>query len=295
MHLQQTKRASRDTGGPQYYFHDLSDPVKTFLRKKGAVRVALVTPYGATKSEYFAVSADHKLDAGQKPITGKVGHDRVQQGLAAESIGESIRIWYQLSPGDFERIDVDLEIRDDVFYLTPLGFKYANKPRPNQIPRIDRPLTFTSTYASPFWIEQLVYVNKQKPGIVGWALDEICRVVKDHRPATRLAHIQEPDLLRAAGPLKHLGMIIGGYVGKGYDCVTEFRFRNLPGYSVPVEIKRDSTGFHYQQKKYGKEELSRAVVLCAVHKHKQIPQHIDVIELDALCAHAPQFPLSSTI
>jgi hypothetical protein len=90
-------------------------------------------------------------------------------------------------------------------------------------------------------------------------------------------------------------MILGGYVGKGYDCVTEFRFQNLPSYSVPVEIKRDSNGFHYQQKKYGKDELSRAVVLCAVHKHKQMPLHIDVIELDALCAHAQKFPLTAKI
>ena len=44
MHLQQTKRGSRLKGGPQYYFHDLTDPVKTYLRKKGAVRLALCTP-----------------------------------------------------------------------------------------------------------------------------------------------------------------------------------------------------------------------------------------------------------
>ncbi len=295
MHLQQTKRGSRGTGGPQYYFHDLSDPVKTFLRKKGAVRVALVTPYGATKSDYFAVSTDRKLDSKQRPIPGNVGHDRIQQGLARESIGESIRSWYQLSSGDFERIDLDLEIRDDVFYLTPLSFKYANKPKTKEIPRIDRPLTFTSVYASPFWVEQLVYTNKKKPGIVSWALDEICRIVKDHRPATRLPHIQEPDLLRASGPLRHLGVSLGGYVGKGYDCVTDFQFQGLPAYSVPVEIKRDSTGFQYQQKKYGKDELSRAVVLCAIHKHKQMPQHIDVIELEALCAYAHKFPLEGRI
>jgi hypothetical protein len=296
MHLQQTKRASRETGGAQYYFHDLSDPVKTFLRKKRAVRVALVTPYGATKSFYFAVSADTKLD-GQRPVPGRVGHDRIQQGTdgAKESIGEAIRIWYQLPSGDFERINVDLEIRDDVFYLTPLAFKYADKPKTKEIARIDRPLTFTNVYASPFWIGQLAYINNQNPGIVRWALDEICRVVKDHRPATRLAHIQEPDLLRASGPLKHLGMALGGYVGKGYDCVTEFHFRDLPTYSIPVEIKRDSSGFSYQQKKYGKEELSRAVVLCAIHGHKQMPPHIDVIELDAFCSHAQQFALSDRL
>ncbi|HXY25179.1 MAG TPA: hypothetical protein VEI73_11055 [Candidatus Acidoferrum sp.] len=87
--LQQTKRGSIETGGPQYYFHDLSDAVKTYLRAKGAVRVALVTPYGATKTDYFAVSTDRKLDSQLKPVPGNVGHDRIQQGRAAQSIGEA--------------------------------------------------------------------------------------------------------------------------------------------------------------------------------------------------------------
>jgi hypothetical protein len=46
MHLQQTKRLSLASGGPQYYFHDLSDPVLTYLRAQGAVRVALVPLMG---------------------------------------------------------------------------------------------------------------------------------------------------------------------------------------------------------------------------------------------------------
>lgn len=70
MHLQQTKRASRATGGPQYYFHDLTEAVKLYLREKGVVAVALVTPYGATKSHFFAVSRDRKLGKGQKPEPG---------------------------------------------------------------------------------------------------------------------------------------------------------------------------------------------------------------------------------
>ena len=106
MHLQQTKRGSRETGGPQYYFHNLTGPVKTFLRKEGVVRVALVTPYGATKTDYFAVSKDHKFDKKGEIVEGKVGHDRIQQGAASESIGESIRIWYNLPRSDFERIDI---------------------------------------------------------------------------------------------------------------------------------------------------------------------------------------------
>jgi len=286
VHLQQTKKASRKTGGPQYWFQDLSAPVKLFLRNRGAVRVALVTPYGATKSAYFAVSKVHKLDSQQQPVPGKAEHDRIQKG-----IGEAIRAWYRLSPGDFDRIDVDINIRDEVFYLTPLRIKYAGKAKTKEINRIDRPLTFTHNYKSPFWIDQLAHVNRSNPGIVSWSLDEICRIMKDHLPKTRVPNIQEQDLLRASGPLKHLGMMLGGYVGKGYDCFTSFRFLNFPEYSVHVEIKKNSKSFRYQEEMYGKEELSRAVVLCAIDDHKHIDAQIDVVELGALCKHAAQFPL----
>jgi hypothetical protein len=291
MHLQQTKRGSRGSGGPQYYFHNLTEAVKVYLRQQGAVRVALVTPYGATKSDYFAVSKDHKLDGKQNPISGSVGHDRIQQGQASESIGESIRIWYKLAPGDFERISIDIDIIDDVFYLTPLSYKYAQTAKEKEIRRIERPLTFTEDYISPFWVEQLVQLNKRKPDLLAWSLEEICRVVKDHRPISKLPHIQETDILRASGPLRHLGVALGGYVGKGYDCVTEFSFLHYPAYQVPVEIKRNSRDFKYQQKKYGKEQLSRAVVLCATHNHKQMPRNVDVIELEAMCKQAKRFPV----
>jgi hypothetical protein len=290
MHLQQTKRGSRRSGGPQYYFHDLSDVVKTYLRKKGAVRVALVTPYGATKTDYFAVSEDRKLDQQLRVVGGNVGHDRIQQGRAPESIGEAIRVWYRLPAGDFERIDVDIDTIDDAFYLTPLKFRYASKPRGKEIPRIERPLTFTKSYMSAFWTQQLVEINRAHPGIVSWSLNEICRIVQDHRLKAKLAHVQEADLLRASGPLKHLGLSLGGYVGKGYDCLSEFEFLEYTTYTVPVEIKRRSQNFSYQQKKYEKELLSRAVVLCAIDDHKQMPKNIDVIELQALCDYAKQFP-----
>src|SRR5690348_658845 len=230
MHLQQTKRGSIETGGPQYYFHDLSDAVKTYLRAKGAVRVALLTPYGATKTDYFAVSADRKLNAVQKPVPGNVGHDRIQQGRATQSIGEAIRLWYKLPTGNFERIDVDIDIRDDAFYLTPLKCKYAGRPKILEIPTVDHPLTFTGSYVSPLWKLQLQAVNKRERGIVAWSLKEICRVAKDHAPLTRVPHIQEPDILRASGPLRHLGMTLGAYVGKGYDCFTEFSFLQYPTY-----------------------------------------------------------------
>ncbi|MGB7569786.1 MAG: hypothetical protein WBM07_18130 [Chitinivibrionales bacterium] len=77
-------------------------------------------------------------------------------------------------------------------------------------------------------------------------------------------------------------MALGGFVGKGYDCLTAFNFGNFPTYTIPVELKRNSDGFTYQLQKYGKDELSRAVLLCATQGRKVIPSHIDIIELEAL-------------
>lgn len=190
-----------------------------------------------------------------------------------------------IPPGDFERIDINIEIIEEVFYLTPLKYKYANSAKEREISRIERPLTFTREYVSPFWKEQMNDVESKKSGTVIWSLAEICRIVKDHRPESRVPHIQETDILRASGPLRHFGMALGAYVGKGYDCVTEFTFLKHPTYSVPVEIKRHSKGFRYQQKKYGKDELSRAVILCAIHDLKNVPRNIDVVELQALCRY----------
>lgn len=288
MHLQQTKKGSRESGGPQYYFHDLTDPVRIYLRNKGAVEVALVTPYGATKTNYLAVSTDRKLDHRLRPVPGKVGHDRIQQGHAAESIGEAIRLWYNLPPGDFDAIAVDIDIIDNAFYLTPLRYKYSSRPKSKEIPRIERSLTFTQSYVSELWTQQLANVNGQEPGVVWWALSEICRVVQAHLPKPT-PHIQESDLLRTSGPLKHLGVALGGYVGKGYDCFSEFTFLRFPSYGVPVEVKKFSHNFSYQERKYGKDLLSRAVILCAVHDHKQLPKNVDVIELRAMCDYAKRF------
>jgi len=251
----------------------------------GVVPVALVTPYGATKSDFLAVGEKHKLE-GSVAVHGDVGHDRVQQGGAPESIGEAIRRWYQLPKGDFDRIDLDVVPRDDVFYLTPLSVKYSGRARALPIPRFRLPLSFTTEFQSPLWKKQIAQVRRADATSVRWAFGEICRVVTDHLKRSKTPFVDEIDLLRAAGALSRLGMRLGPYVKRGYDCDTEFEFLSFPPYRVPVEIKRDSTGFRYQQGKYGKEELSRAVVLCAVHRHKALPDHIDVIELEALCQFA---------
>jgi hypothetical protein len=294
MYLQQTKVGSRGSGGPQYYFHDLTDSAKLVLRSKGAVQLALVTPYGATPSNFFAVGKDHKFDSRGRIVAGSVGHDRVQQGTATGSIGEAIRLWYRLPVGDFERIDVELADKDDVFYLTPLSYRYA-KGRKGNIPRPTSPLSFTHDFISPLWIHQMAAIESRMPGLVAWSLAEICRIVSAHKIGSRLAYLDEKDLLRASGPLKHLGMALGGYVKKGYDCISDFTFLSFPRYTVPVEIKKTSKGFKYQQDKYGKDTLSRAVILCVKHDNKRYPDAlgIDVIELEAMCNYASMYPVQA--
>ena len=181
---------------------------------------------------------------------------------------------------------------DNFFYITPIYYKLAQGKRQTPIRRIPNPLSFTRDYVSPLWAEQLAEVERRNKGIVRWSLDEICRVVADHSPRSRIEHVQEPDLLRSSGPLAHLGLKLGAYVGKGYDCVdTSLKFLHFPAYVIPVEIKKRSRDFAYQQKKYGKEDLSRALVLCAFHDHEVMPKHIDVIELAALCEHANHFEI----
>src|ERR1017187_7160029 len=125
MHLQQTKAQSRKSGGPQYFFHDLSLPVKEFLRKRGACPVVLQTPYGITRSGFTAVDKDHKLSGDGLVVPGKAGHDRIQQGSGEKSIGEAIRYWYDLKPGvDFEVVEVEAEIHPEGhFILVPTAVR----------------------------------------------------------------------------------------------------------------------------------------------------------------------------
>src|SRR5262249_16223783 len=147
---------------------------------------------------------------------------------------------------------------------------------------------FTVNHRSDFWMSHLRNVARQDPGIIWWSIEEIRRIARDHQKGTKLPHIQETDILRASGPLKHLGMTLAGFAPKAYDCKTDFRFLDYPEYNVPVELKRDSSGFRYQLQKYGKDELSRAVILCATHGEKtDIPAHIDVIELVAFAGVQP--------
>jgi hypothetical protein len=279
MHLQQTKADSRASGGPQYYFHSVPAHVKEFLRKRGACAVILQTPYGIANSSFTAVDRDHKLAAGGKVVSGSVGHDRIQ---GKESIGEAIRHWYGLKQkADFERIEVEAVIHPDGhFILVPIAVTMRGGKRTQILEKIGYPLSFHHDYESKLWKRQIDKLTKKSPEDILWAGSQIRRVVAEHaRMDTQRIH--EADLLRTAGALSILGLDLSLYLTKGYDCPkSQFGFNDLPAYPCPVEIKKRSSRFDYQIKRY--TDLPRAVVLCLEHDLVNPPDHVDVVELSTL-------------
>lgn len=287
MHLQQTKDKSRASGGPQYYFHGLTDPVKEFLRRRGACPVVLQTPYGIASSPFVAVDKDHKLTDG-KPAPGRVGHDRIQQAHGTQSIGEAIHYWYGIkTKGDFERIDVEASIHPDGhFILVPTAVSLRETARPKVLEKIAWPLSFHRDYQSKLWRKQIDAKRKDSVSDVAWAASQVRRVVSEHNDP-KASNILESDLLRTAGALSKLGLELGPYLGKGYDCLdSRFKFFHLPMYECPVEVKKQSKGFTYQVTRYSK--LPRAVVLCMVHDFTNPPEHIDFIDLAVLADYLDQ-------
>ena len=279
MHIQQTKFWSRTTGGPQYYLHSVPGSVKEFLRKRGACPVVLRTPYGIAASSFTAVGRDHKLSDGGRILRGKVGHDRIQ---GKESIGAAIRYWYGCKGGqDFKRIDVEVEIHPDGhFILIPTTITMRGAKRAQTLEKVGAPLSFHRDYQSKLWRRQIEARHKESPADVGWAASQIKRVVTEHG-AAESKNIHEADLLRAAGALSVLGLDLGLYLTKGYDCPdSQFNFSGFPNYRCPVEIKKRSSRFEYQIMRYA--QLPRVVVLCVEHDLINPPSHVDILELSTL-------------
>jgi hypothetical protein len=287
MHLQQTKVGSRATGGPQYYFHDVPAAVKEFLRQRGACRVVLQTPYGIARSSFMAVGRDHRLSEGGKVVPGKVGHDRVQAASGDMSIGEAIRFWYGLkTEPDFERIDVEAVIHPaGHFILIPTAVLMRGSRRPQTLEKVVAPLSFHRDYQSKFWKKQIEACRNQCAADISWAGAQMRRIVAEHRRA-EARNVHEADLLRAAGALSVIGVDLGPYLSKGYDCPeSQFHFSGFPTYACPVEIKKRSGGFDYQMTRY--TELPRAGVLCLDHDLVNPPDHVDVLELSTLAQYLP--------
>jgi hypothetical protein len=232
----------------------------------------------------MAVGRDHKLTSSGRITSGAVGHDRIQQAGAEGSIGEAIRQWNGLPAGyDFERIDVDVRVHKlGHFILAPLRAKLRGRQREIEIEKPVFPLSFNQRHQSSLWRKQIALRIRQEAGLLAWLKDEICRVVIDHEKRT--PNILEPDVLRASGALSKLGLRLGPYVGKSYDCdPSYFQFPDLLPYECAVEVKKRSRDFEYQILRY--KPLPRAVVLCIHHDLLNVPDDIDVIELAELCRH----------
>jgi hypothetical protein len=237
-----------------------------------------MTPYGIAPSPLMVVGRDHKLNASGHVVSGGVGHDRIQQAQSGGSIGEEIRRWYNLPACKaFERIDVDVSLHEEGhFILAPTRVLYRASRRFREIEKPLNPLSFNRRQQSTLWRRQIERVRETAPDDWGWAMEEIERVVVDHRnPA--VGRIHEADLQRTAGAFSKLGVRLGPYLVKGYDCASRFEFLDLQPYACPVEIKKRSRGFKYQIARY--TPLPRAVVLCMDHDLRNVPDHIDVVEL----------------
>jgi hypothetical protein len=230
----------------------------------------------------MAVGCDHKLSRDGRPVPGKVGHDRIQQAAGDHSIGAAIRHWYGITTGgDFERIEVEVEIHaEGHFILTATAAQMRERSRLLPLERPDKPLSFHQDFQSKRWREQVRSKREDSECDMASIAAQLRRVVKDHRDP-EAKHILEPDLLRTAGALSVLGVDLGPYLGRGYDCAaSHFQFANLPVYPCPVEIKKRSSGFTYQVTRY--THLPRVVVLCMDHDLINPPSHVDIIALPAL-------------
>ena len=285
MHLQQTKAESRKSGGPQYYFHNLTEDVREFLRRKGARSVVLQTPYGVIETPFLAVGKDHKLERG-RVVAGKVGHDRIQQGPQAnESIGEAIRRWYRLNDADFERIDIDVDgLQDGHFVIWPTKVTWRGRARSQVLTRPSHhPLSFHRDDQSRLWRDQIAFALNQGEEKARWIRDQICRVVEDHHRVGE-KNVHEFDVLRVTGALSKLGVHLGPLRVRHYDCdPSAFHFEGYENYPCPVELKKRSSGFKYQEARYPK--LPRVVILCVEHDRQNLPAYADAVDLSALCEY----------
>ena len=283
MHLQQSKAASRETGGQQYWLQGIPAWLKNHLDKEKACPVVLQTPYGITKTSFIALHPDWKHDNKKELVRANSQHYRVQADETKTSIGEAIRHWYGIKGDrDFAWIDMEAIQTEGHFIIVPTAVTMREAKRSQTLEKVNSPLSFHRDYQSKFWKKQIEACRKVSANDVSWAGSQIRRVVNDHRSADK-KNVHEADLLRAAGALSVFGLDLSLYLTKGYDCPkSRFSFSGFPPYPCPVEIKKHSARFDYQILRY--TELPRAVVLCIEHDLVNPPDHVDILELSALAA-----------
>lgn len=288
-HIIQTKQESRISGGPQYYLHGLEPQTEAFLSKVGTCEVWLGTPYGIVMAGLMAVAKDKVLEGGRlRP--GRVGHHRIQRQKARYSVENELKRWFCLPPNldlyklEFRERTYHSKItKKDALLLLPEGVQLGDKRR-RKLPLDPQPLTFTTHHLSWLITEHLARLRRTAPDSLVWAGDQIGRVLNDHL-ARRIPDVGEEDILRVTGAMAKLGVQLGAYRRRGYDCFdSEFTFLDYPPYYCPVEIKKRSSGFDYQILKKATPE--RAAILCLQHDTRFVPPEVvDVIELRALHQH----------
>jgi len=268
--IEQTKKGSIKSGGPQYYLQDLAPNNRELLRSRGRCPVRLWTPYGVTETGLTAVSS----------VVGRVGHDRVQSGRSAPSIALQIARWYGLKLTDIERIEFEDSLDRDSFVIRPSRIRFRGSRRSRSVYPDSQPLTLTASHQSDLLVAQLGLVKRRSKTDFRWVASQVADMVAQHDTAKR--DIDERDLLRTAGALHKLGIELGVYRARDVDCPdAQFRLAGLPPYSCPIEIEERSRGFladHHRRHRAG-----RIVVLCMHHDAPSVVRgYVDVLELRQL-------------
>ena len=112
---------------------------------------------------------------------------------------------------------MDAAIHPDGHFLIPTAVTMRGAKRAQILEKVNSPLSFHRDYQSKFWKKQIAACRRESANDVSWAGSQIRRVVAEHQNADT-KNVHEADLLRAAGALSVLGVDLGLYLTKGYDC-----------------------------------------------------------------------------
>jgi hypothetical protein len=266
--IEQTKKGSRKSGGPQYYLQGLSDTVTTVLEAKRRRPLVLWTPYGLVETQLAAVSKR----------VGAVGHDRIQTTRrGVPQIAEQVAYWYALKSRELETIEFADVASANVLLMVPSRITFFGRKQPRKLQKDSHPLTVTAHHRSPFLLAGIRDALGACAHCRKWVVDQIGELVEQHERAT--LNVDEKDLLRASGALHRLGVNLGMYRTHGLDCPeATFCMGGLPGYPCPVEIEERSRGFLAAH--HDADRGRRVVVLCMEHDASEVlSESTDVIEL----------------
>ncbi len=270
--IEQTKKGSRKSGGPQYYLQDITAPTRAFLAQSRRCEVHLWTPYGVLRSGLIAVSSKE----------GRVGHDRVQSGGKVPSIADQIAYWYSLDQTDLEQIEFEDSFDRDAMLIRPSRVKFFSKERRRILEHDSHPLSLVAGHRSNLVTRHLRDAQYVQKTCLRWVCSQVSSIVTDH--GRKAKDVDERDLLRTSGALSKLGISLGMYRAKGLDCPdAAFSFCGLPQYRCPIEVEERSSGFNAPHHIKEKHHEQRVVLLCMQHDAPELLRpNVDVLELREL-------------